>query len=155
MVSVRDMKPGDLSLFKTWLAVPHVAKWYEHPADWVLEVEKQEGEFCWIHHFMVQQGGKDIGFCQYYACEDSDELWEGYTALGGSYSIDYMIGEPDYIGKGFGRSIVLELVERIKKHQDAKRIVVEPDQENKASCGVLLASGFVYDEKTGIYVMEL
>ena len=155
MVSFRAMTLSDLTLFKLWLAVPHVAKWYEQPADWIEEVEKQEGEFCWIHHFMVQQEGKDIGFCQYYACEDSDELWEGYTALGGSYSIDYMIGEPDYIRKGLGREIVFQLVEQIKKHPDAKRIVVEPDQENKASCGVLLSCGFVYDEKTDIYVMEL
>lgn len=135
--------------------MPHVAKWYEHPAAWVEEVEKQEDEFCWIHHFMVNIEGKAIGFCQYYACEDSDELWEGYTSLGGSYSIDYMIGEPDCIRKGFGREIVLELVNRIREHEDAKRIVVRPEQDNKASCGVLLSGGFVYDENTKIYVKVL
>ena len=25
--------------------------------------------------------GKPIVFCQYYACKDSDESWEGYTAM--------------------------------------------------------------------------
>ena len=60
-------------------------------------------------------------FCQYYACKDSDELWEGYTALGGSYSIDYMIGETDYLRKGFGKKIVGDLTNRIMLHNDAKK----------------------------------
>lgn len=155
MIRFKEMKLEDLELFQKWLTAPHVSKWYEHPADWIEEVKKQETEFQWIHHYMVECDGKDIGFCQYYACEDSDELWEGYTVLGGSYSIDYMIGEPDYLRKGFGREIVMGLVERIRAHSDAKRVVVQPEQENLGSSGVLLASGFVYDAKTDIYVMEL
>lgn len=75
------MKLEDLELFHKWLATPHVSKWYEHPADWVEEVEKQDEKFHWIHHYIVECDGKDIGFCQYYACTDSDELWEGYTCL--------------------------------------------------------------------------
>lgn len=50
----------------------------------------------------MEHEGSPIGFCQYYACKDSDQLWEGYTKSGASYSIDYMIGETDYIRKGYG-----------------------------------------------------
>ena len=96
-----------------------------------------------------------IGFCQYYACKDSDELWQGYTALGGSYSIDYMVGEADYLRKGFGKKIVADLINKIMLHSDAKRIVVEPEPENKASCGLLLSCGFVLDAEKGIYIKSL
>lgn len=155
MIRLRPMTAGDLAIFKQWLSRPHVAKWYHDPADWIEEIEKQEDEFRWLHHFIVECDGRPIGFCQFYACENSEELWEGYTAMGGSYSIDYMIGEPDWLRKGIGRQIVYALIERITRHPDAQRIVVQPEEENKASCGLLLSCGFVFDTQTGIYVKAI
>ena len=76
---------------------------------------------------MVEHEGRPVGFCQYYACEDSDELWEGYTALGGSYSIDYMIGETDCLRRGFGKEIVMALTE--KDYESRRR------QENRRTAG--------------------
>lgn len=154
-IYIRPMITEDLTIFKKWLYSPHVIKWYHEPLNWIKEIEQQEKEFNWIHHYIVEYENIQSGFCQYYACIDSDELWEGYTALGGTYSIDYMIGESRYIGKGFGKKIVLALIEKIRKHDDAKRIVVQPEPENKASCGVLLSCGFIYDMGKGIYVYTL
>ena len=96
------------------------------------EVEKQDGAFRWLHHSIVECGGKPIGFCRYYACADSDELWEGFSAMGGSYSIDYLIGETGYLRRGIGRQIVTALTERIRAHGGAERIVAAPDQKNRA-----------------------
>ena len=155
MLQIRPMKAADLDLFKKWLYTPHVAKWYHDPLDWISEIEQQDGLFRWIHHFIVEYNDNPIGFCQYYACAESNELWNGYTDMGGSYSIDYMIGEVDYIGQGFGKKIVLALIDFIKHHNDAKRIVVQPETENKASCGVLLSCGFTYDNEKDIYVFTL
>ncbi|MDO4275653.1 MAG: GNAT family N-acetyltransferase [Eubacteriales bacterium] len=155
MIQLRKMEHTDLPVFKKWLYMPHVATWYHDPLDWINEVEEQDGEFCWIHHFIVEYEGRAIGFCQYYACKDSGELWEGYTALGGSYSIDYMIGESDCLRRGFGKMIVADLAGRIALCPDAKRIVVQPEPENKASCGLLLSCGFVFDTEKEIYVKLL
>ena len=155
MIYLREMSIDDLIIFKKWLFTPHVAKWYHEQQDWINEIEKQDDDFNWIHHFIVEHDGTPIGFCQYYACKDSDELWEGYTALGGSYSIDYMIGETDYLRKGFGKEIVSDLIRKIMLHTDAKRIVVQPEPENKASCGLLLACGFIFDMEKGVYVKDL
>ena len=155
MILIREMNMDDLAIFKKWLFTPHVAKWYHEPQDWINEIEKQDDDFKWIHHFIVESDGTPIGFCQYYACKDSDELWEGYTALGGSYSIDYVIGETAYLRKGFGKKIVAGLISRIMLHNDAKRIVVQPEPENRASCGLLLSCDFLFDEEKGIYVKDL
>lgn len=155
MIKLREMGIDDLALFKKWLYLPHVAKWYHDPLDWIDEVEKQDKDFNWIHHFIVEYKESPIGFCQYYACNDSDELWEGYTKLGGTYSIDYMIGEKGYLGKGFGKQIVEALIKKVLLHNDAKRIVVQPEQENKASCGTLLSCGFVFDVEKEIYLCLL
>lgn len=152
MIYLRKMDIDDLAIFKKWLFLPHVAKWYNHPLDWINEIEKQDSNFKWIYHFIVEYKGNPIGFCQYYACKDSDEVWDGYTALGGSYSIDYMIGETNYLRKGFGKQIVTELIKKIKLHNDAKRIVVQPEQENTASCNLLLSCGFALDINKNIYI---
>ena len=155
MIQLRPMEAADFDLFRKWLYTPHIARWYHEPLDWIDEVEKQDSEFRWIHHFIAEHAGSPIGFCQYYACADSDELWEGYTALGGSYSIDYMIGQADCLRRGFGRQIVADLTEKIMRHPDAKRIVAQPEPENKASCGLLLSCGFVFDREKEVYVKPL
>lgn len=155
MIHLREMTINDLPQFKKWLFTPHVAKWYHHPSDWIDEVKKQDSEFNWIHHFIVEYKSNPIGFYQYYACHDSDELWGGYTALGRSYSIDYMIGEAHCLRKGFGKQIVSQLINKIKMHNDAERIVVEPEQENSASCDLLLSCGFDLDTDKKIYVKTL
>lgn len=60
-----------------------------------------------------------------------------------------MIGEADYLRKGFGKEIVADLINKITLHSDAKRIVVQPEPENESSCGV------VFDSEKGIYIKSL
>lgn len=155
MIRLRPFADGDLLVFKKWLYAPHVAKWYHDPLDWIAEAEQREGGFRWIHHFIVEHDGKPIGFCQYYACRDSGEPWGGYAAPDGAYSIDYVIGESDCIGRGFGKATVLALIGRIRGRSDATEIVVQPEKENGASCGTLLSCGFTYLAEHDVYVLPL
>lgn len=149
------MTQADLPLFQRWLNEPHVARWYHNAPDWIHEIQEQDGEFSWIHHYTAFLGCRPVGFCQYYSCDQSGEDMAGYTALGGSYSIDYLIGEKDYLGKGLGKQIVWALEERIRLHPDAKRIVVQPEQGNLASRGLLAACGFVWDGERDVYLKTL
>ena len=155
MISLREMTPDDLPLFRQWLSAPHVARWYQAPQDWIAEVEDQDGPFRWLHHFIVQWEGEPVGFCQYYACRDSGEPWGGYTALGGTYSIDYLIGESGCLRRGLGRQMVAALEARIRRHGDARRVVVQPDRENRASRGLLRTGGYLHDSARDIFVKDI
>ena len=155
MIQLRTMDKTDLPRYKSWMQAPHVTPWFTHPLAWIEEVEQQDGAFRWIHHFIAEHDAVPVGFCQYYACQDSDELWEGYTALGGSYSIDYLIGQPEFLRKGYCSQMVAALLQKISLHPDAKRVVVQPDTENTASQALLLSCGFKLDLKTGIYLKTL
>ncbi len=156
MLTLRKMELNDLPMFQNWLGMPHVAKWYHNPDDWVMEVEKQDGEYRWIHHFIAEVAGRPVGFCQYYACCDSDETWFAGLKTGGAYSIDYLIGDIGALRRGFGRQIIARLTEEILCHADAARIVVQPERENEASCRLLRSCGFaLVNEKDAIYVKEL
>ncbi|MEG0357560.1 MAG: GNAT family N-acetyltransferase [Christensenellaceae bacterium] len=103
----------------------------------------------------MEYEGKPIGFCQYYDYKNGGESWHGDTEIEGAYSIDYMIGETEFLRKGYGKLIINALIEKIKAHGNAIRIIVQPEQENKASCGTLLSCGFTYDEKNEIYIMNV
>lgn len=65
-LSLRQLYHGDIALFEKWLYMPHVAKWYHDPLDWIDEVKKRNDEFSFLHHFLVELDGELIGFCQYY-----------------------------------------------------------------------------------------
>ena len=73
----------------------------------------------------------------------------------GTYSVDYLIGDTDYLRKGFGTKMVKSLIERIKTQTRAKRIIVQPEPENTASCNTLLSCGFTLDKTKSFYVLTL
>lgn len=152
-VELRKFKSCDIELFKKWVYKDYVAKWYEQPLDWIYELEHDQDEFSWVEHFIVVCDGKDIGFCQCYEYKLSGEDWHGDIELEGTYSIDYMIGERDYLKKGIGTKIINLLVKHLFETTSAKRIIVQPDEDNKASCNTLLSAGFTYDEENELYIL--
>lgn len=155
LIQLKVFNDNDLELFKKWLYTAHVAAWYHEPMDWIDEIEKRNNEYIWIHHFIVEYKDMPIGFCQFYEYKNSGETWHGDVDVEGTYSIDYMIGEVNYLGLGLGKQIIHSLINKIRLFSNAKRIIVQPEPENKASCGILLSSGFTFDEKNKIYSLEL
>lgn len=154
-VHLRTFQDDDMERFKRWLQMPYVAKWYHEPEDWLREIADRNGEYGWIHHFIAERDGEPVGFCQYYAYTLGGEAWHGSIDTDGAYSIDYLIGEAAYLGKGLGRQIVLGLMDEIRRQDGANRIIVQPDPENFASCGLLRACGFVLDAENEVYIYEL
>jgi RimJ/RimL family protein N-acetyltransferase len=149
-IKLSKLCDNDIKLIKTWLNKEHVKKWYENPGDWIYEMENRNLEYKFLNHFIVKLNGIRIGFCQYYDCFDAKEEWYTVSSKNETYSIDYMIGEEKYIGKGYGKEIIKLLENRIKKI-NGKEIIVQPDKENGKSIGILLANGFEYNERVEYY----
>lgn len=154
-LSLRAFEDDDLPLLERWLHRPHVSPWFGNPQGWLDEAEQRHGRFSFIQHFIVESSGKPIGFCQLYEYARSGEDWHGDLRIEGVYSIDYLIGEAFYLGKGNGKAIVDALVERVAALPNAVRIIVQPEPENKASCGALLASGFSFDAERRLYALDI
>jgi RimJ/RimL family protein N-acetyltransferase len=153
-LAFRPLTDSDLPLITQWLNKPHIIKWYESIDEWLTELNQRNGEFSWLHHFVVIYGDTPIGFCQYYDCFDSVrfEEWNGrkFTKRGEVYSIDYLIGEESYLGKGYGKELVKQLTDLVFS-LGASEIIVDPDKENAKSNGVLKANRYVFDELYGYY----
>ncbi len=154
-IVLRPFKEEDLPLFKEWLYQPHVAEWYEDPLSWIEEVENRNTTYDWIKHFVVLCEDEPMGFCQYYEYYKGGEDWHGETPLEGTYSIDYLIGDTRYLKQGLGTAIAKQLIEKIREVPNAKRIIVQPDYANKASCNTLLTNGFSYNKKHDIFALTL
>lgn len=146
-IKLRELTDKDIPLFKKWLYMNHIAQWYHDPLDWIDEVEKRNSEYIWLNHFIVEFDEKPIGFCQYYEYCNSGEVWHGNIQINGAYSIDYMIGVISYLKRGIGKAIINQLVDKVKSHENAKCIIVQPESENKPSCNTLLSCGFYFDEE--------
>ena len=117
-------------------------------------MKNKNGEFGWIRHFIAAAGEKDMGFCQFYEYKCGGETWHGDVEAEGTYSIDYFIGEEAFLSKGYGKGIIRLLSERIFSLPSAKRIIVQPEPGNSASCRALVSAGFVFDGRNALYILE-
>lgn len=147
---LRPFCASDVETFRQWLYQDYILKWYHDPEDWMEEVVGQDGQFAWIHHYIAMLGDHPIGFCQYYDCFEAQDLedWYQVEVPGQTFSIDYLIGKLDYLGKGYGKEIVHLLIQKIKDQEEsAEVILVQPEPENFASCAVLRQNGFVFSEE--------
>jgi RimJ/RimL family protein N-acetyltransferase len=157
-ITLRPFLDTDIALMEKWLTEPHVAKWYLHPGHWLRELHERKGEFSFITHFIAELGSVPIGFCQYYDCyfaqahEVWNDIWRTGDRKGEIFSLDYLIGEAGYLHRGFGKAIVIQLLEKLRE-TTAKTIIVQPEKENTASCRLLESCGFQYNGD--VYALEL
>lgn len=156
-IILRKFVDNDIEIFETWLKKDYIKKWYSDEEDWINEVTLRDSKFSWIYHFIVKYDKKDIGFCQYYAIANdftnNNQHYYGNTEIDGTYSIDYLIGEKEYLGKGLGKEIVLKLIEKVFSLDDAKRIAVSPENDNIKSCNTLKSCGFIFDPTNKNYIL--
>lgn len=155
LLKLRPLQDTDVEHLRIWLYKEHILKWYHDTDDWLKEIKERGREFNFLHHFIVNKGNEPIGFCQYYDCFDAKELWYSVESKGEVFSIDYLIGEENYLRKGFGKQIIKLLIDEISKENEKFEIIVQPEMENTSSNKVLLANGFIYDENKQYYTIKL
>ncbi len=147
------LEDSDVGQMQLWLNKPHVLKWYHDADEWLSEIKERNEKFSFLKHFIVYMDGKPIGFGQYYDCFDAKEDWYMADKPRELYSIDYFIGEECCLRKGYGTAIVGLLVGEVRKQCVDAGIVVQPEEENIASCRALLSNGFVYDSDKEYYIL--
>lgn len=143
------LRPQDIALLATWLARPHVARWWREPFE-LEAVERNYGPLTEgidpTEAFIVHLSDRPIGYVQRYLIEDNpDWLASLHTALGlaGGIGIDYLIGEEDLVGIGLGRQMISQFAESCwNRYPLADQIVVALQQENVASGRAIEAAGF-------------
>lgn len=150
---MRPIEDSDLPMLEAWLRKERILKWYDDADEWLGEMRERHVAFAFLNHFIALADGAPIGFGQWYDCFDAREEWYAVERPGEMFSIDYLVGEDDYLGQGYGKAIVRALIEAVKQRHPAAQIVVQPELENAGSCRALLASGFVYDKDKEYFLL--
>lgn len=118
-IEFRDLDERDFPLLRRWLAQPYVARWWNHETS----SEAVDRDFGPVvrgeepgDNLLALADGKAFGLVQRSRLADYREYLDQIAALtpvpDGSVTIDYLIGEPNYIGGGFGGRMIRAVVDK-------------------------------------------
>jgi aminoglycoside 6'-N-acetyltransferase len=146
----RALHRVDLPLLSDWLAAPHVEQWWREDPDigavdahYGPSIDRIDPTEC----FIVERGGRPIGFVQRYRLTD-DPGWQRTLAVTGApldgAGIDYLIGVPELTGRGIGPALIEAFVTDLwSDYPDVPAVIADVDQRNRASWRALEKAGFV------------
>ncbi|KQR97643.1 hypothetical protein ASG12_16300 [Williamsia sp. Leaf354] len=147
----RPVTRADYALVGGWLALPEVERWWNQAHD-PASLEKQfgpviDGETP-AEDLVVEADGRPIGLLQRCRIADFDEYADELAPVIGpvgttTYTIDYLIGVPELLGRGIGPGIITAAsADTFARHPDAERIVVPVVAANRRSWRALEKAGF-------------
>ncbi|WP_436789406.1 GNAT family N-acetyltransferase [Yinghuangia sp. YIM S10712] len=149
MITWRRLTERDFPLLSTWLAQPHVARWWNHETtaeavarDFGAAARGEEPS----EDLLVHLDGTPVGLVQRCRIDDypeyHDELAPVIDLPAGTVSIDYLIGDPERIGRGLGTRMIRAVVAATwTDHPDAPAVIVPVHADNAASWRALEKAG--------------
>ena len=142
----KKLTADDIPQLLVWFDEPHVNKWWP-------TLSKDET----IEHFLKRIRSKDtfgyivylgtipIGYIQYYYIDRTVEKAGSWLPElpAATVGTDQFIGEPQYIGKGYGTKLVTAFIEYLKEMEPyITTIIVDPEPENLAAIRCYEKVGF-------------
>jgi aminoglycoside 6'-N-acetyltransferase len=148
-VRFRAIRRDDLPMLFRWLREPHVAEWWREVPDDLEAVEHEygpciDGDDPTEVHVVVSHG-RPVGMIQRYLIADEPEwsrVLAGICDVSDAAGIDYLIGEPDAVGRGVGTAMLAAYAEDVFGWRPVDAIVVTVQQANVGSWRILEKAGF-------------
>jgi aminoglycoside 6'-N-acetyltransferase len=143
-LKVRKLEEKDRYLLAKWLSNPLVLAFYEG-RDNAFDLDKVKKVFYSSKDdegkCMVEFGGNEIGYIQFYPLDDARKREYGYFNEN-IYGIDQFIGEVEYWNKGIGTLLVTSMVKYLMDHKKAVRVVMDPQTRNTRAIKCYEKCGF-------------
>ncbi len=148
-IGFRALERADYALLSGWLAEPAVRRWWNH--DPGLEaVERDFGpsidgadraDVC-----IALADGRPFGLIQRYPIADTQEYVDELSAVlpvpPHALSVDYLIGEPAYRGRGLGARMIAAFIDQAwSAFPEAMDVIVPVSAANEASWRALERAG--------------
>jgi aminoglycoside 6'-N-acetyltransferase len=145
-ISFRLLGRSDFPLLQEWLSAPHVAAWWGEPLD-LAAVDRKYGPRVDgtepTHIFVIENGGRPVGWIQWYLWSDYPEHALQLKAEPASAGIDLAIGELAMIGSGFGTIAIRAFVEQIVfAGTRISAVITDPAENNLRSLRAFEKAGF-------------
>ena len=145
--SVRPMTVGDFPEVSRWVNEPHVGRWWDEHRT-LEEVAAHYGPALTgadpTRMWVWEVNGRSVGFAQDYRISDHPD-YALLTARPDAIGVDYAVGEPAFVGRGLGTSLLWVFLRDIvwPAYAGATEFFAAPDHRNAASLRVLAKLGFV------------
>ncbi|MBS0236780.1 MAG: GNAT family N-acetyltransferase [Proteobacteria bacterium] len=157
-IRFEKLTKNDVSTVFAWLAEPHVQEFWDNTQGHKVDIlnfaagrktpsSYASGKYVyWIAKaglepfamLMTIKEGPD---------EDIGELkLANLSKTGNTYCMDYMIGNPAYLGKGYGAQTLADFVDYFRKSIDpeADTFMIDPTLDNPRAKRVYMKAGFEY-----------
>jgi aminoglycoside 6'-N-acetyltransferase len=161
VLEFRLVTRNDLPLLAEWLTRPHVreTEWGIHDplavdADFGVSIDGPDRANLWL----VINNGRPVGMIQDYLLGDNPAWLADLRDTRpdpATVGIDYLIGEPDLIGKGLGTRMIAQFLTTVwERYAEAPAILAAVDVANRRSWRALEKSGFTR-KWTGVLPSDL
>ncbi len=144
----RPLSERDLGRIAAWLALPHVADWWEDAEAAIASITAHLTSRS-VRAYMITIDGREAGYLQSYDPHaEADHPYQDQPK--GTLGIDQFIGEIDLVGIGHGRALVDQFA-RARFSEGVPRIIIDPDPANERAIRAYAKAGFrVLDRRTTI-----
>ncbi len=146
-ISFRPVAEADFPMLWRWLAEPHVRAFFQKTPISLEEVAAKfvpriRGEVPTRCHIALH-GETPFGYLQSYRNADWPE-WAAMIGRGGGASIDLHIGDPAFLGRGFGRGMLAAYVRDVvfPHFADLSEVYIAHEVTNVAALAASQAAGF-------------
>jgi aminoglycoside 6'-N-acetyltransferase len=144
--SIRPMTLGDFADVSRWVNEPHVARWWDEnrtleqvEAHYGPALRGEDPTRLWVW----EVNGRSVGFCQDYRISDHPD-YALLCARPDAVGFDYALGEPAFVGRGLGTSLLWVFLRDIvwPAYRGVGELFAAPDHRNTGSLRVLAKLGF-------------
>ncbi len=140
------LEESHIPLMERWLNSGEAFRWYGGRLRTEEELRRKylvEKPRTGTHCFIIEYGGRPIGYLQYFRIADYPDYYSLLCAEPHDYCLDLFIGRDDCIGRGIGTQVVRAALDRlIFTRPDAGRCLLGPSPENKRAIRCYEKCGF-------------
>lgn len=142
----------DLPLLFSWFCQPYVAQLWPEPKIWAEFETKWSEHYNRDHKFIAYLDNTPFAYIQYYHVTDEDRAkFHAEFIPEPSIGCDLFIGDPDYLGKGYGTELIKQFIEYAKHLEPTcKAVLIDPASDNYRAIACYKKVGF---EKIGTYIV--
>ncbi len=149
-ITFRRLRREDFPRLGQWLAQPHVARWWNHETsaeaverDFGASADGAEPNQDWL----ARLGREPVGLLQYSWYRDYPDYRRELAAVvevpERAAGLDYLIGDPDRIGRGLGPAMISAFVTRVwSRDPEVSCLLVPVVAANRRSWRALQKAGF-------------
>ena len=143
---------ADYERMRDWLNTPYVREWWDpdlplHTYEKVVDEYRQctTGESSTVACFITVEG-VDAGFVQFYPWVDEREYQDqlGMALPAEAWGLDILIGEPQYLRRGYGRRAVALVCAHLVAEHGASQVDLVTAKANLRAQAAYAAAGFAH-----------